>query len=196
MGTPPFCHSQVIPSRSADLRFRCEGRVWRWEFRAREHPARELCRYAAQVHVGLEPISNLPLPGSFIVRRCLAALQLRAGRESHDCCSPVSAGSKLNIHAVHPERPALPTAAAGVPRRPSPLAGHRRSSLALTVLARCRTARDSLHARRRSRAASTPSCCESLARARLLCAVCFGCVENACVCLSVVSSRMSECMVM
>ena len=169
MRTLAFCHSQVIPSRSADLRFRCEGRVWRWEFRAREHPARELCRYAAQVHVGLEPISNLPLPGSFIVRRCLAALQLRAGRESHDCCSPVSAGSKLNIHAVHPERPASSVAADRCAPRPLPFAVLRRSSLALTSLARCRIARDSLHARRRARAALIPPHLKGLGCARLAC---------------------------
>ena len=168
MGTPPFCHSQVIPSRSADLRFRRKGRVWPWEFRARGRPASELCRYAAQVHVGLEPISNLPLPGSFIVRRCLAALQLRAGRESHDCCSPVSAGSKLNIHAVHPERPASSVAADRCAPRPLPFAVLRRSSLALTSLARCRIARDSLHARRRSRAALIPAACKRLNRANFV----------------------------
>ena len=116
----------------------------------------------------------------------LAALCLRAGRESHDCCSPVSAESKLNIPADHPERPASPTAAAGAPRRPIPFAGHRRrrSSLALTVLTRRRIARDFLDARRRDRAASRSSRFKGLGCARFACAAFrMSCRNFVCLCL-------------
>ena len=46
------------------------------------------------------------------------ALSPLAGCESHDSCPVVCAGSKLNIHHVHPERAAASRAGAGAPRAP------------------------------------------------------------------------------
>ena len=65
---------------------------------------------------------TFPSAASFCVRR-IPALTPVAGRESHACCLPLCAGSKLNIHPVHPERPALSSTAEGAPRRPIRVVG-------------------------------------------------------------------------
>ena len=82
---------------------------------------------------------------------------------SQEKCIRVCAGSKLIMPAVHPERPATSSAAAQPDAFSWPNAESRRSP----VLARRRTARDSLNARRRARALQPPALRELSHRARL-----------------------------
>ena len=77
-----------------------------------------------------------------------------AGCEFHDSCPPVCAGSKLNIYPLHPQRAAASRAAAGVPRASMCSVGPSPSPRRSPLLARHRTARDSLNGIKRARAAS------------------------------------------
>ena len=76
-----------------------------------------------------------------------------AGCEFHDSCPPVCAGSKLNIYPLLPERAAASLAGAGVLHAPMRLVGPSPSPRRSHLLARRRTARDSLNGIRRARAA-------------------------------------------
>ena len=198
MGTPPFCHSQVIPSSSADLRFRCEGRVWLRAFRTRGHPASELCLYAAQVHGGLEPFSKLPLPGSFVCvaasLRCACAWGANLTITARLCAQEASSTSMLSIpngricQRQLQVRPAarfrLQATAAGAARshsQSSPVAGSRATS----------STRGDETGRLQDLLVSEVSAVPALHVLLFVCRV-----ELSCVCVSVVSFRTSECMVM
>ena len=74
------------------------------------------------------------------------------GCESDDSCPVVCAGTKLNIHHVHPERAAASRAGAGAPHASMRLVGHGAQPRRSPLLARRRTVRDSLNGIRRARA--------------------------------------------
>ena len=123
-------------------------------------------------------------------------LPLYPWHDSQEKCTRVCAGSKLIMSAVHPERPASSSAAVGCAPQPDPFSWPNAESRRSPVLARRRTARDSLIARRRSRALLPPALRERSHRARLFDRTCVflpPCLESV---MFMASSRASECMVM
>ena len=112
------------------------------------------------------PSRTLPSVASFCLRR-IPALSPAVGRQSHDSCPPLCAGSKLKIYADHPEWSGSSQVDEGAPRRPIRSVGLAPSSHRSPVPARRRTTRYFLHGRRRVRAHFVRTLPEVSARARV-----------------------------